>query len=160
MQQGQRCRAQCLLLWRPAPDHLSVPTWLTTLSHISQGRYLLSSSWCGMKKYVCINVSLVCFGTWTPGQAPFLWVLEIMMHERYQIIGGFPIFGWRFWLRPTSSGPEGRGGGRRGEIGGSEGGIGAWRGGGGGNLFGGRQFFGKDASSGGGSCQFSCWLFS
>ena len=40
-----------------------------------------------MKKYVCINVSLVCFGTWTPGQAPFLWVLEIMMHERYQIIG-------------------------------------------------------------------------
>ena len=32
--------------------------------------------------------------------------------------------------------------------------------GGGGNLFGGRQFFGKDASSGGGSCQFSCWLFS
>ena len=63
-----------------------------------------------------------------------------------------------FGLRPTSSGPEGRGGGRRGEIGGSEGDRGL-EGGGGGNLFGGRQFFGKDASSGGGSCQFSCWLF-
>ena len=68
-----------------------------------------------------------------------------------------------FWMKILACDqlPQGRKGvvgkerGDRGLRGGDRG----LRGDGGGNLFGGRQFFGKDASSGG-SCQFSCWLFS